>query len=271
MAHGLSSDGTVLDADELLRAGDIDGARAALVETIRARPADEMARMFLFQLLCVAGEWEKATKQLEALTKLSPEAQMLAVAYGQAIAAEGVRADVFAGRTRLEQLIASEWAAGLADALHCYATGETSRGAELRDAAFDQAPDTAGALDGAPFEWLADADSRFGPAFEAIIAGRYGIVPFDVVERVESEGPSDLRDIIWLPVQIAFRMGQSVAAFLPARYPGSEHAADTAARLARATNWIEEPWGQAGSGQHLWMLSDGQERGLLSLRTLTFD
>ena len=227
--------------------------------------------MFLFQLLCVAGEWEKAAKQLEALARLSPEAQMLAIAYGQAMAAERVRDDVFAGRARLEQLVASEWAAGLAEAIHCYATGEADRGADLRDAALDQAPDTPGTLDGDAFEWLADADSRFGPAFEAIIAGRYGLVPFDVVERVESEGPRDLRDVIWYPVQIAFRMGQSVAAFLPARYPGSEHAADPAERLGRTTRWTDEPWGQAGSGQHLWMLSGGQERGLLSVRTLKFD
>lgn len=271
MAHDLSPDVAVLDADELLRAGDIDGARATLIETLRARPADEKARMFLFQLLCLVGDWEKARKQLEALASLSPEAQMLAVAYGQAIAAEAVRADVFAGHAPLESLIASEWVKGLAEAIHCYATGEAERGAELRDAAFDAAPDSAGTLDGESFEWLADADSRFGPAFEAIIAGRYGVVPFDVVERIESDGPEDLRDILWYPVQIAFRMGQSVAAFLPARYPGSEYAADPADRLGRATHWTDEPWGQAGSGQHLWMLSNGQERGLLSLRTLTFD
>lgn len=272
MARDPSSDAAVVrDADEMLRGGDIEGARGALMETVRARPTDEKARMFLFQLLCVAGEWDKARRQLEALAKLSPKAQMLAVVYGQAIAAEFVRAAAFAGKARLEQLVASEWAEGLVRALDCYAKGEAGRGTEIRDAALEAAPDTPGSLDGAAFDWIADADGRFGPAFEAIIAGRYGIVPFDAVERIESEGPKDLRDIVWYPVQIAFRTGQSVAALLPARYPGSEQAADPAKRLGRATSVADSPWGQAGSGQHLWVLSDGQERGLLSVRSLTFD
>lgn len=43
------------DADELLSTGDLGGARAALVELVRSQPADEQARMFLFQLLAVTG------------------------------------------------------------------------------------------------------------------------------------------------------------------------------------------------------------------------
>lgn len=268
MAPASSSAG---DADGLLRDGDIEGARAALVEAVRTRPADPQARMFLFQLLAVAGEWEKAAKQLAALAKLSPEAQMLSVVYGQAIAAEIVRADVFAGRAPMNQLVASDWAEALVEAIPRFAAGDAQGAAARRDAAFDAAPDTPGSLDGENFEWLADADSRFGPSFEAIIAGQYGLVPFDVVERIESEGPKDLRDIVWYPVQIAFRGGQSVAAFLPARYPGSESDPDDAVRLARTTGWADAPSGQVGSGQHLWVLSTGEERGLLSLRLLAFE
>jgi type VI secretion system protein ImpE len=126
-------------------------------------------------------------------------------------------------------------------------------------------------LDGIRFDWISDADTRFGPCLEAIVGGRYGIIPFDTIERVTSEGPRDLRDIVWYPVQIAFRRGQSVAALLPARYPGSEFADDPAERSTRSTAWIDRPWGQAGSGQHLLNLSGGEERGLLSLRALVFD
>ena len=58
-----------MDADQLLRDGDLDGARSALVETVRSNPADARARMFLFQLLAVAGEWDKAHTHLEALAR----------------------------------------------------------------------------------------------------------------------------------------------------------------------------------------------------------
>jgi type VI secretion system protein ImpE len=260
----------VADADQLLRSGDLDGARAALVEAVRARPSDERARMFLFQLLAVTGEWDKAKRQLAALAQLSAEAQMLSVAYGQAIDAEAERAAVFAGTARARQHVASPWAEGVLDALEHFAAGRIAQGEAAREAAFDAAPETPGSADGDAFDWIADADARFGPTFEAIIGGRYGLQPFDQVDRIESEGVRDLRDTVWYPVQIFFRTGQSVAALLPARYPGSEASANSAERLARVTSWIALPWGETGVGQHLWSLSTGEDRDLLSIRRLTF-
>jgi type VI secretion system protein ImpE len=259
------------DADELLHAGDLAGARAALVERVRSQPADELARMFLFQLLAITGEWDKARTQVQALAQLSAEAQMLAAAYGQAIEAEAVRESVFEGKARIE-IIGGKggWAEGLADAIELIGKGNTDAGIAARDAAFDAAPDCPGKYNDSAFDWIADADARFGPAFEIIIAGRYGLVPFDAVERISSDGPVDLRDLIWYPVQLAFKSGQSVAAFLPARYPETERADDNQLRLARATGWQETAWGEAGVGQRLWTLSSGDDQGLLSLRSLVF-
>jgi protein involved in temperature-dependent protein secretion len=259
------------DADALLRAGDLDGARASLVEAVRRGPQDQPARMFLFQLLCISGEWDKAQIQLRALAQLSPEAQMLAVAYSQAIEAEKFRAQVFAGTAQPALLVKSSgWAGDLTGALAALCQGRIEDAEALREKAFEAAPDTPGDLDGTPFEWIADGDARFGPALEAIIAGQWGLVPFDAIEKVESEGPRDLRDIVWLPVQLAFKTGQSVAALLPARYPGTELRTDTSLRLTRGTDWVDQPWGQAGVGQHEWSLSDGADVGILSLRRLAF-
>lgn len=258
-------------ADALLRAGDLDGARAALVEIVRAKPADEQARMFLFQLLCVTGEWDKARLQLQALAQLSPEAQMLSVAYGQALDAEKQRALIFAGAADMPLLIGEDgWAQGVAKGISLLAKGDFAGAVAARDEAFDNAPDMPGMINGQQFEWLADADSRFGPTFEAIIAGRYGLVPFDQVASIKSEGPRDLRDTVWYPVQIAFQNGQSVAAFMPARYPGSESAANSAEKLGRMTGWTDREWGQEGCGQRLWTFSDGDDLGLLELSSLVF-
>ena len=258
------------DADIRLRAGDLDGARSALVETVKANPSDPRARMFLFQLLALAGDWEKARNHLNALARLSPEAQMLSVVYNQALNAEAERAEVFAGRAKAS-VLRGDWAQGLADAIQHYALGNPEAGDSARDEALDQAPDTPGEMDGERFDWIADSDGRFGPTFEAIIHGRYGLVAFSEVERIESEGPKDLRDMVWYPVQIAFREGQSVAAMLPARYPGTENAEESSERLGRSTGWRSAAAGEIGCGQHLLTLSNGEERGLLSLRTLVFD
>lgn len=259
-------------ADDLLAAGDITGARSALVDIVRSDPSSVEARLFLFQLLAVAGEWEKARTQLNALSQLSPEAKMLSVAYGNAIDAEKQRAAVFAGEQPPVVMTAgSGWLATLAEAWGHFAAGRIDAGDAARTLAFGSAPDTPGTLDGERFDWIADSDARFGPAFEAIIAGQWGLVPFEAVERIESEGPSDLRDLVWLPATVAFRTGSSAPALLPVRYPGSEHAGDSDLALARATQWREGSAGETGLGQHLWSLSSGEERPLLSLRRLVFD
>lgn len=258
-------------AETLLRQGDLSGARAELVELVKKTPGNVEARMFLFQLLALTGEWTKARAQLNAMAQLSPEAQMLSTAYNQAIEAEAMRAEVFAGRAPVALLSKSQpWAQDLAAALGHELAGRTDEAAQARERAFAAAPDTPGTLDGVEFDWIADADSRFGPALEAIIAGKWGLLTFDTLQYVRSEGPGDLRDTQWYPVQIGFKSGQSVAGFLPVRYPGSEASDDVNDVLARATRWIETDNGVTGLGQHILSLSSGDERDLLSLRKLEF-
>jgi type VI secretion system protein ImpE len=254
------------NADDLLRTGDLDGARSALVEAARRNPGDISTRLFLFQLLAVIGDWEKSTKQLATLAQLSPEAQMLAVVYGQAIAAEQQRAAVFAGEVLAPIHGNAEWAVGIAEAIRLDAIGQHDDAASVRDTAFAEAPDTPGTLDGERFEWIADADARFGPCLEAIIGGQYGLLPFAEIANLKSEGPRDLRDVAWYPVEIMLKAGTSVAALLPTRYPGPVGSPEE--QLARMTAWRDDG---TGSGQHLWVLSTDEERGLLSVRALAFD
>ena len=259
-----------MTADDLLRAGDLDAARAALVDTVRRAPSDQPARMFLFQLLVVAGEWDKASAQLKALAQLSPEAQMLATVYNQAIEAEKARTAAFSGRGAFSVLIGEEaWMGDLAASLQAFATGAVDEGEARREAAFAAAPETPGSADGRAFAWIADADGRFGPAVEMILYGRWGLVPFCLIEEISFEGPTDLRDVVWAPAQVRFKSGQSSAVLLPARYPGSE-GGDAQARLGRSTTWREGPSGEEGVGQRLFSFDDGEDVGILSLKKLAF-
>jgi type VI secretion system protein ImpE len=260
-----------MDADDLLRAGDLDGARKALVERVKRAPDDQPARMFLFQLFCILGEWDKALAQLKALTQLSPEAQMLAVAYNVAIKAEMAREETFDGQSPPALLVGGEaWAGDLAIALNAAIQGQDDEARAARERAFDAAPDTPGQFNDRPFDWIADADPRFGPSLEAVIHGSWGLVPFDAIRKVTSEGPQDLRDLVWLPVEIEFKTGQSVGALLPARYPGTPRETDAGLLLARATDWREASLGDEGVGQKLWSLGEDEDVGVLALRRLVF-
>lgn len=259
---------SVSASDELLRSGDLDGARAALIDTLKRAPADEPARMFLWQLMVVSGEWDKALTHLRTLASMSAEAQMLATVYHQAIVAEKARLDAYAGRAPFTVLVSSsEWIDTLAAGLTALAAGRTEEGAGLRDQAFDAVGDTPGAIDDQTFVWIADADSRLGPCFEAIVAGRWGLVPFEAVAQIKTEGPQDLRDVVWLPAEMMLRSGQSAAALLPARYPGSEALAP-ALRLGRETVWNAGAAGDQPAGQRLWSTDGGLEVGVLDFREL---
>jgi type VI secretion system protein ImpE len=260
------------DADHLMRSGDLAGARALLIEQIRRAPDDQPARMFLFQLLCLLGEWEKAKAQLRLLAQISPEAQMLSVAYNMALDAELAREQALAGLAPPALLVnTSEWAGDLAAALGLLAQGKLAEAEAARDRAFDAAPDTPGHFGEDAFDWIADGDARFGPAFEAVVYGRWGLIPFDAVRKITSDGPADLRDLVWLPVEIEFKTGQSVASVLPARYPGTAVNPSADLVMAKATAWSDGPLGPVGQGQRVWTMSTGEEVGVLSLRRLTFD
>lgn len=254
--------------DARLLSGDVAGTRHALIETVRHAPDNQRVRMFLCQILAIEGAWDRARTHLRALATLSPEAQLLAATYGQAIGAEAQRAAAMAGDERAPLLVgAGSWAEEFVDALAAVGPDATL----LRRRALDASPDTPGEIDGHAFDYLFDADSRFGPLFEATVAGRWGLIPFAAVEEITTQGPVDLRDLVWLPVEIRLRDGAGLAALLPVRYPGTEHHADPALRLARRTEWQDADAVVHGLGQHLWTTSDGTDVGILGFHRIRFD
>ncbi len=257
-------------ADELLAGGDIAGARKQLIEEVRANPGDIPIRMFLFQIFALLGEYERAKAQLETIAKLDPEARMLAVAYNQCMDAEEQRARVFAGEETAAILAKVDWGDKLVAALEARQNGAAEADA-LYAAAFDAAPTSAGTTDsGLQFEWMADADPRLGPATEAIIAGRYGLIPFDALEDLTISEPQDLRDTIWVPAEFGMKQGARIAGFIPARYPESDSADDPAIVRGLSTTWVGDDDRGHCLGHRLFAFSDGSELPLQQLRKVEF-
>lgn len=257
-------------ADELLAAGDIAGARQQLIDEVRANPGDIPVRMFLFQIFALVGEYERAKAQLETIAKLDPQARMLAVAYNQCMDAEALRARVFAGEEQAPILAKVEWGSTLAQALQAGQSGAAEAEA-LYAEAFDAAPTSAGTTDsGLEFEWIADADPRLGPVTEAIIAGRYGLMPFAALENLTITEPVDLRDTIWIPAEFGLIQGARVAGFIPARYPGSEAAQDTGIVRGVSTEWVGDEEAGHYIGHRLFAFSDGSDLPLQQLRKVEF-
>jgi type VI secretion system protein ImpE len=256
-------------ADDLLKGGDVPGAFALLKERVRANPAAAGERVFLFQLLCVLGDWERALTQLNTAGELDPGTLLMVQAYREVLQAEALRASVFRGeRAPLVFGEPEHWLGLLLHSAQLAAEGKYDQADAIRDEAFETAPTTSGTINGEPFEWIADADTRLGPCLEVIVEGRYNWLPFSRLKSVEIEEPTDLRDLVWLPATLTFSNGGQVVAFIPTRYPGSEACEDGAIRLARRTDWTNYSEGTvAGIGQRM-LVTDVGEYPLLELRRL---
>src|SRR5258708_1064992 len=87
-----------MNAQELARAGRLSETLSRLQEEVRASPSDEKLRVFLFQLLCVMGNWERALTQLQVLAGMSADAAMLARIFEPVVRCELLRTDIFAGK-----------------------------------------------------------------------------------------------------------------------------------------------------------------------------
>jgi type VI secretion system protein ImpE len=256
-------------AERAVRDGDAEAALRALQAQIRQKPEDARLRVFLFQLLSVLGQWERALAQLNVAAELDARALAMAQMYREAIHCELLRADVFAGK-RSPVIFGepAEWLAMLIESLLVRDTSRAGEAQTLRERAFEAAPTTAGTIDGSAFEWIADADMRLGPVCEAVINGRYYWVPFDRLARIDVDEPADLRDAVWMAAHFQFTNGGEMVGVIPTRYPGSESAEDPLVRLARKTVWNEQaPEVFVGLGQRV-LTTDTGEHPLMDVRSI---
>ena len=258
-------------AEDYVRAGDVTTALKLLQDRVRSFPADAKLRIFLFQLLALTGQWERALNQLNVAAELDPAALAMAQMYREALRCEVLRADVFAGkRSPMVFGEPEQWLALLIESVLLAGRGQISQGQKMRESAFEMAAESAGTIDGAAFQWIADADMRLGPVLEAIVNGRYYWMPFSRLSGIDIEKPADLRDMVWMPAHFKFANGGDAVGLIPTRYSGSEASVDGAICLARKTLW-EEPFPGVfhGLGQRL-LATDQGEFPLMEVRTIRF-
>lgn len=256
-------------AELSLKEGRLDDALAQLQEQVRKNPNVAKHRVFLFQLLALNGQWDRALNQLNVCGNLDDANLAMVQTYREAIRCELLREKIFKGET--SPLVFGEpeqWIALLIEACKLSAQANYAQAAELRDQAFELAPTTSGSFNSVAFDWIADSDTRLGPVVEAIVNGRYYWIPFNRIAKIDIEAPSDLRDLVWLPAQFTWANGGSAFGLMPSRYPGTDQAEDAALRLARKTEWNEPAAGHYhGLGQRI-LITDASEHSLFDTREL---
>jgi type VI secretion system protein ImpE len=258
-------------AEQSLSQGNTQDALAQLQISVRKDPSNPKLRIFLFQLLAVLGQWERALAQLIVSGELDTANLLMVQTYREAISCELLRKEIFNGAIR--PLIFGDpvrWLALSLEALKLTALGQNQHACELRAQAFELAPATSGSIDGQVFDWIADADARLGPVLEAIVNGNYYWIPFHQINVIHIEVPSDLRDMVWTPAHFRWVNGGEAFGLIPTRYPGSEYTDDPSIQLARKTEWQDQGDNTfIGYGQRL-LTTNENEYALLDIREINF-
>lgn len=223
---------------ELFQSGRLQEAIQALGEEVRNSPLDTKRRIFLFELLCFSGEYDRAEKHLNILADSSQSAGLGSLLYRSAIHAEKTRQQMFLNHAyplaKLDASVPGFW-----------------KGAEIKE--------------------FCDCDERIGASLEVFVAGSYTWIALEQIAFIEIPKPKRLRDLLWTPAIVkthpAFRSLELGEVLLPVLYPLSWKHADDAVRLGRSTVWEEDSEREPEVipfGQKIFSI-DGQEVPILEL------
>jgi type VI secretion system protein ImpE len=261
-----------MNARESFNAGELSQALEAVSAEIRGNPADPKRRTFLFELLCFAGDLERAGKQLDVIAQQGVDSDIAVQAYRNALQAEAARREVFSG-SRIPGLPKQipDYTGLHLKAVHCLQEGQNSQARELLEQATESYPALPGQANGEAFSNLADCDDVLGPFLEVFVGSSYSWVPWESIRSVQIVQPKYLRDLVWIPASIELNIGSLGEVLLPCLYAGSYQSPNNQIKLGRMTDWRDDVEGLSlGVGQKLLAVDD-RELPIADVRQIDFD
>ncbi len=239
--------------DDLIRRGDLDGARAEMIAAVRADPGSARARLALAEVLIVLGDLDRADTHLDAAQNLDTSFG-LSVALGrQLIRAAKWRDETFTAGRPPDLVVTTTPAIERALAAVLAARGT---GTPPTDISESPEAELAGTIDDRPFIGWRDGDDRTAGVLEVMTAtGRYLWVPLNAVRLLRWQPLARLRDTVWRPAELDVADGPSGVVYLPSIYHAAAGEQTDAHRLGRVTDWIDGPPAR-GLGLRTWLIGD---------------
>ncbi len=209
-----------VDIAALLNEARLDEAIAAMNDEVRAHPTDVSRRTNLSDLLCVAGNFERADRLMDAVSSLDPSVAVGVALFRQLIRAEQARRQFYA-EGRVPEFLAKPDGACEAElrASILMRDGDGAQAAALlaqRDEAWTP---LAGTADGTAFDDFRDLDDLTASHLEVLSStGKYFWVPVNSVISIEFRKPERRRDLIWRRAHLSIAGGPDGEVFIPAIY-----------------------------------------------------
>lgn len=260
-----------MNVKQLFDAGDLPGAIDALTQEVKSAPSDAQRRTFLFELLCFAGELERAGRQLDVVGHLDAQAEPAAQVYRNILHAEQLRRRLYAEGLKPEFLLdPPDYVRLHLDAVNRLREDRPTAAMELLDASEESRAPRPGSIDGHAFDDFRDCDDVLAPFLELIILRDYIWLPFEQIRELEIAAPERPRDLLWAAARVVLSDGSQRRGYVPVLYCGSHQHADNLVKLGRMTDWKTSEGGPVlGQGQRLFLAGDA-DRALLDTRRVEF-
>ncbi len=259
------------DAKLKLDSGDLKGAIDSALGLVKSNPSDAAARIFLFELSCFSGDWERAEKQLDVIGHQDAVAMVGAKIYQQNLKAERDRINFFEHGTRPESAMKfPEYVEDLIKANELIRLGKTGEARLLLDQVETNRPAFKCTVNDSDFSDLRDYNDATMCVIEAIVKESYVWMPFEQIESIEFLERKSLRDVYWPQAKFELTNGTSGEMFVPSLYVNSWKADDDLVRLGRSVDWRDlgdEIY--AGEGSKVFTM-DGKDRPLLEVTSIRF-
>jgi type VI secretion system protein ImpE len=225
---------------EQLEAGDLDGAIENLTQQVRQRPTDTVARSQLAEMLCIAGNFERADRLLDALQHQDPNVAVGVALFRQLIRAEEAR-QAFYNECRLPEFLAppSDEEQLYLRALVAAKDNDPRQAADLLADAEAKRQPLAGRVDGTTFDDMRDLDDVCATHIDVLTStGKFYWIPLRSIETVSLHKPEKYRDLLWRRAAVSVASGPDGEVFLPTIYAGGKTLPSALGRLGRQTDFV---------------------------------
>lgn len=260
------------NAKDLIATGNLVAAVQETTQQVRNHPADLTARITLFELLCLTGDFDRAEKQLDVVEQQRSQKDLGVQVYRNCLKAERERKRVF--EQGIEPHFLGEPPAYVdlhMEAIACIRERKLSQARELLDRAEEERPALPGKFSGKPFQDFRDCNDLTAPVLELVVHDKYTWLPLEQIRQIEIDPPKQLRDILWASARIISVNGVTGEVIIPALYAGTSASSDDSARLGRVTDW--QKLGDdvyRGIGLRLFQV-DEEDHPLFELESIRFD
>ncbi|MBW6400962.1 tetratricopeptide repeat protein [Roseomonas sp. HJA6] len=258
-------------AGEAFKAGDIEGAVAAAMATVKASPRDAGARWLLSEMLLFAGDYERADRALDAVIEETPSPTVME--FRQLLRAEVARRQVFTeGRVpKFQGEDPTDAQKAAAHAVTLLRAGDTAGAAAAAAEVETLRPRAPGKIDGVAFEDLRDADDVLAAIVEVHTSGgEYMWVPVERLRALSFDEPKRPRDLYWRRCSIEMKDGQEGVVYVPTIYPWTAKTLPNPLRLGRGTEWQDDNGLVRGLGMREFLVGE-EAKTLAELTEVTFD